>query len=262
MKQNTIPTISVESFKKIALITAIVLLLFFATLALEIYVPINPVSHETIQYTVQKGVGDEEIAGDLQKLNIIRSSFFFRFYALVSLQDDRMQAGDYSLSPRMSTYQIVKKIAHGDVIKNLIIILEGFNAKDVALYLEEKNVCTKDEFAALIKEDYSEKFLFLKDKPKSATLEGYLFPDTYQVAKNPDCRGVVLAMLENFDKKLTLELRTEIQKQNKSIFDIVTMASIIEKEVRTETDKKTVSGILWKRIEIGMPLQVDASVNY
>ena len=69
-------------------------------------------------------------------------------------------------------------------------------------------------------------------------------------------------MLSNFDQKLTPALRTEIKKQKKSIFDIVTMASIIEKEVRTLDDKKIVSGILWKRISIGMPLQLDSTVNY
>ena len=69
-------------------------------------------------------------------------------------------------------------------------------------------------------------------------------------------------MLVNFDKKLTPELRTQIQKQKKTIFEIITMASMIEKEVRSLNDKKIVSGILWKRISIGMPLQLDATINY
>jgi UPF0755 protein len=162
----------------------------------------------------------------------------------------------------MSTYQIAKKMAQGNVIKNTIVILEGWDEADIAHYLEEKNICSKKEFTELVNVDYSGKFLFLKDKPKTADLEGYLFPDTYEVSKNPDCKEVILAMLSNFDKKLTEDMRSQIQKQGKSIFDVVIMASIIEKEVRIESDKKMVSSILWKRISINMPLQVDATVNY
>jgi len=72
----------------------------------------------------------------------------------------------------------------------------------------------------------------------------------------------VIAMLSNFEKKLTQELKDEIQKQKKSVFDIITMAAMLEKEVRTLSDKKIVSGILWKRLEAGMPLQIDATINY
>jgi len=115
---------------------------------------------------------------------------------------------------------------------------------------------------ALLKKDYSGQFDFLKDKPKDIGLEGYLFPDTYQISKGETCEEIIDLMLANFGKKLTPDLREEIITQKKSIFDIVTMASMIEKEVRTLSDKKIVSGILWKRIAVGMPLQLDATINY
>jgi UPF0755 protein len=102
----------------------------------------------------------------------------------------------------------------------------------------------------------------LQDKPKDVGLEGYLFPDTYEITLGNNCDDILNAMLENFDQKLTPALRTEITNQKKSIFEEITMASLLEKEVKTLDDKKIVSGILWKRISIGMPLQLDSTVNY
>ena len=254
--------ISFESLKKVASAIGIVLLLAFFFICFEVYIPLNPDSHETIVYTAQKGMGDDEIAKDLQRLGIIRNNYFFRFYVVVTLQHSRLQAGEYNLSPKMSIYQIVKKMVRGDVIRDTVVILEGWDISDIGKYLESKNICSQNYFISLTQKDYSKEFDFLQDKPKNAGLEGYIFPDTYQIAKEETCEEILNATLANFDKKLTPDLREEIKKQNKSIFDIVTMASIIEKEVRALDDKKILSGIFWKRLEINMPLQSCATINY
>src|ERR1035437_2721177 len=162
----------------------------------------------------------------------------------------------------MSIYAIVNKMAKGDVIRDKVVILEGWNVKDIGKYLESKGICKQDYFVALTKKDYSDKYDFLQNKPQNVGLEGYLFPDTYQIAKGESCEDVLNLMLDNFNQKITLSLRAEMKKQNKSIFDIVTMASLLEKEIRTTDDKKIVAGILWKRISVDMPLQLDSTVNY
>lgn len=261
-KAQDFSKIETKTLKKITsviglLLSALLLFAFF-----EIYIPINPISHETITYTVQKGWGDNDIAKDLEKLGIIRSDYFFRFYVVASLQRSSLQAGKYNLSPRMSAYEIVKKMVLGDVLKNKLVIPEGWDIKDIAEYLESKGICGKDDFIQLTNENLSQEFDFLKDKPKDVGLEGYLFPDTYEVSESQTCQNIIIIMLANFEKKLTPELREQITKQKKSIFDIVTMASMIEKEVKKIEDKKVVSGILWKRLKVGMPLQLDATVNY
>jgi UPF0755 protein len=258
--------ISIQFFKKVVSIALTVLLLVFFFICFEVYVPINPGSHETITFTVQKGWGDNEIASNLQKLKIIRSGYFFKFYVILSLKHSSLQAGDYSLSPKMSAYEIANKMAQGDIIKDKAVILEGWDIKDIGKYLESKGICSKDYFISLTQKDYSDEFGFLQDKPKGVGLEGYLFPDTYEISKGETCEDILNIMLENFDQKLTPELRAEIAKTQgvpqKSIFDIVTMASLLEKEVKSLDDKKIVSGILWKRLEIGMPLQLDSTIVY
>jgi len=254
--------ISVQFLKKITSIIGSIFLLVFLFVCFEVYVPVNPGSHETITFTVPKGWSDDQIAANLKKLGIIRSSYFFKFYAILSLKNSSLQAGEYSLSPKMSAYEIASKMANGDVIRDRIVIFEGWGINDIGKYLESRDICKQDYFISLTKKDYSDKFNFLGDKPKNVNLEGYLFPDTYEIAKQETCEDILSAMLANFGQKLTPALRTEIKNQKKSIFDIVTMASMIEKEVKSLDDKKIVSGILWKRIKIGMPLQLDATIVY
>jgi UPF0755 protein len=162
----------------------------------------------------------------------------------------------------MPVAEIVKKIVEGDVAKNKITIIEGWNLRNIADYLESKKLYSKEDFLMAAKADFSDDFTFLKEKPKNTGLEGYIFPDTYYLSDKSKPEDFLKVTLFNFDKKLSLELREEILRQKKSIFKIVTMASMIEKEVKTFEDKKIVSGIFWKRIKEGIPLQVDATVNY
>jgi len=234
----------------------------------EVYAPLNNSSHETITYIVQKGWSDNQIAKDLKNFGIIRSEFFFKFYAMVSFQHSSLQAGKYSLSSRMSVYQIVKQMASGNVIRQKILVYEGWAIEDIGNHLEAENVCAKGDFIKATEKDYSLDFGFLKDLPRdkagkpTVNLEGYLFPDTYYISEGETCDEIVEKMLRNFDKKLTFELRQQISDQKKTIFDVITTASLIEKEVRTLEDKKIVSGILWKRLDAEMPLQLDCTVNY
>ena len=262
MSNKDFSQISVKFFKNTTSVVSAVLLLVFILICFEVYIPENYNSNETITFTVEKGWSDKDISSSLQKLGIIRNKYFFSFYSIISLKHSSLQAGEYSLSPRMSIYDIVSKMAEGSVIKDEVVILEGWDINDIGKYLQGKGICSQNYFVALTKKDYSGKFSFLADKPKNLNLEGYLFPDTYEIGKGETCDDLVTAMLTNFDQKLTPAYRTEIKNQKKSIFNIVTMASLLEKEVRTSDDKKIVSGILWKRISAGMPLQLDCTVNY
>lgn len=262
LKNKDFSKIPTQLLKKALSIFGIIFLFIFFYICFQIYVPLNPTSHETITFTVQRGWGDDEIANSLQKLGIIRSGYFFKFYVITSLKHSGLKAGEYNLSSKMSIHEIANKIAYGDVVRDRIVIFEGWDIKDIANYMQSRGICDENYFIYLTQKNYSEEFDFLRDKPKKLGLEGYLFPDTYEIAKGATCEDVVNDMLANFDKRFTQAMKDEIKKQKKSIFDIITMASLIEKEVRKIEDKKIVSGILWKRIAIGMPLQLDSTVNY
>lgn len=256
------PLQSIFMSKKNSITILVLLGIICLFLVLQVYVPKASSDATQITYEVKRGFGDGQIAKDLKNLGVIKNSLAFRFYAVVSGQHRKLQAGTYLLSPSMSISNIVARLAVGDVVKNNAVIIEGWNLKEISQYLESKDYYNAEDFLALAKQDWSSQFVFLQDKPKKLHLEGYIFPDTYQVGQGQTAEEFIKITLENFDKKLTPELRTEIALQKKSIFEIITMASILEKEVASMNDKKMVSGILWKRLKNGIGLHVDSTVNY
>jgi UPF0755 protein len=111
-------------------------------------------------------------------------------------------------------------------------------------------------------DDLSEEFPFLAEKPAHVSLEGFLFPDTYRLYREAGPEDIVRTMLRNFDRKIDAELRAKIEASGRSFYEIVTMASIVEREVRTDESRRRVADIFWRRYDIGMALQADSTVNY
>lgn len=197
-------------------------------------------------FEVKKGEGAETIARNLESQKIITNKNYFLFYLWQGGNMAKLQAGKYSLSASRNVKDIADKIIAGDAIKEEISITipEGFRLKEIEDRLVEKNIIKKGTL--------------------QNSLEGYLFPDTYNFSaeKLPLLTDdVVKKILDNFNKK-TSNLKEQAKSKNIDFRDIVIMASILEKEVRTPEDMKTVSGLLWKRISIGMPMQVDATIAY
>jgi len=211
---------------------------------------------------IEKGENAREIAFKLKEENIISDPYSFLFLAFWENKWSKLQAGEYLLDSSMSSREILDILQQGKTVKETLTIVEGWDAKDIAEYLESKGMFSEEEVLEKIETFNSSQFEFLADKPKNLGLEGYIFPDTYFFAKSENLENIIIETLKNFDQKLTDDLREEIEKQGKSIFDIITMASMIEKEVITLEDKQIVSGILWKRLKTGIPLQVDATVLY
>jgi len=238
----------------------------------NITAPFDASSARKVTFSIEKGESVDMIVKKLQEQKLISSGLIFKIYTMTHGLNRKLKAGDYILSSAMPIPEIAEKLVAGDVIKQKITIIEGWDLADIGSYLIKQNIASaKDilEMAGLSAEgklengnDFSKEFDFLRDKPKTQSLEGYLFPDTYVITPGMNGEEVLGEILANFGQKLTDELKAEIAEQKKTIFEIVTMASLIEKEVKTPEDKKIVSGILWKRLKIGMPLQVDATIAY
>ena len=186
-------------------------------------------------FLIEKGQSLFQIAENLERESLIKNRFFFDFYVLIRGAQNKLQAGEYSLSPSMDITEIAKKIISGEVAKIVVTIPEGFTVKQI----EER----------------------LGLKLPGENLEGFLFPDTYQFPPRVSGAEVVKKMRDNFDKKFT-PYRNEVSGAGLTPFEIITMASLLEKEVKTKEDKELVSGILWKRLENKIPLQIDATITY
>ena len=240
----------------------LIFFLFFISLFFQLLKPIDPNNDQIKSFLIEKGEGIVSISENLKKENLIKSKYSFIFYNILKVRKNFIKAGNYVLSSSMSAIEISDKFFLGEVEKKIITIIEGWKIEDIKNYLEKEKICLPEEFLEIIEEDFSKTFDFLSDKPKTLNIEGYLFPDTYELDFNNSCREVILKMLNNFSKKLTEEMKRDIFKKEKTIFEIINVASLIEREVRTVEDKKIVSGIIWRRLSIGMPLQIDATIIY
>jgi len=234
---------------------------------------------EDVLFLVSPGESVSQIGENLVKANLIKSEFYFKAYVRWNELEAKLQAGEYVLNPSFSIKKIVKILTGGEFLskERTIKIIEGWNILEISQYFEREGMFQSEELLELIgfpqvdyrtnkkmpaPKNYAPNFDFLADKPVYYSLEGYLFPDTYRIFKDATLDEIVLKMLDNFDKKLTAEMRAEIARQDKTIYEIITMASLLEKEVRTEEDMKIVSGIFWDRIKNNQPLESCATLAY
>ena len=149
----------------------------------------------------------------------------------------------------------------------VVTIPEGFSLSEIEKRLAGAGIVSAQNLPTLKIKDFknfsgTSSYDFLNDAPDEASLEGFLFPDTYRFWPESLAEVIVKKFLDNFDRKLVPEWRAEIERQNKKIYDVVIMASLIEKEVKSDKDRALVSGILWKRFDKGMKLDVDFTICY
>ena len=208
----------------------------------QIFVPLGLNSQEEIIFSIKKGEGSRDIALNLEKQGLIAWASVFRLYVLTVGVSGNLQAGEYLISPSMNIPEIAQKFSKGEVIKVKLTIPEGFSAEQIKERLAGFPNIAEAELA------------FLDEK------EGYLFPDTYYFSYNVTLDEALKAIEENFEKKITQELKTEIEKQGKTLEQIIIMASLLEKEVKTKEEKELAAGVLWKRLKVGMALRVDAEM--
>lgn len=218
-------------------------------------------------FNIKDGEGVNPIASRLEKNGLVSHRYWFEIYIWGKHKESNIVAGTYSLRPNMTIPEIVDTITSGKSKKEdqSATIIEGWTNRQIGEYLASRGISSKEDFLneATLVEKYRPYFAFLQDLPKDRTLEGYLFPDTYNVIQGkttPD--QLVYRMLVNFDKKFTDTLRADVKKSGHSIDDIIIMASIIEKEVPKEEDRKIVSGIFWKRSKNKQALDSCATISY
>lgn len=208
--------------------------------------PKNFPSREFVR--VAEGSSVLQVGEKLKEDGVIRSRAIFVVLAKIMGLEKEIKSGDYFFEKPVFIIEIVRRLGSGDFgFKQIkVTIPEGSTLRDIAKSFRGFKNFKENEF-----------YLLAKDPP----LEGYLFPDTYFVMPSIDASGVIKIMKTNFEKKISdFEEKTKESKHN--LNEIIIMASLIEKEVPGMEDKKIVSDILWKRLEKGMPLQVDAVFLY
>ena len=222
-----------------------------------------------VNFEVKSGENIWNTASNLKKEDLIFSKIYFVLYVYKEDYRGKIKAGNYILNSNLGIAGILEVLSKSDVEpekeSKKITFPEGFNVKQMSERLTE-NGFDGSSFLELSKNPVyfidNHGFEFLKEVPKGKNLEGYLFPDTYFFYVDASAEDIIVKMLENFENKLSADLLREIESQNKTIYKILTMASIIEKEVRSSADKKTVSGIFYNRMEKGQAFQSCATLAF
>lgn len=199
--------------------------------------------------TIEQGSNLDQIARQFEEAQIIKSVGLFKTFVLAIASDRSILDGDYLFNRRLNAWQIAERIAFGrfGVEKIKITLFEGLSNREMSEILVKK-----------LPNFNQEEFLYL-----TKSLEGYLFPDTYYFFGSATAADVIREMRDSFKKKVSVGLAEEIEKSGKSIEEILTMASIIQDEAYDGyEEKQMISGILWKRIDKNMLLQVDATLRY
>jgi UPF0755 protein len=241
---------SLEQFRK-NYTTILAVSLLFVVIVFYNFVYKPPKDFPTgVLVTIEEGSTLAEIAGRLKDMDVIRSSWWLQNFVRMIGGGDKVVAGDYFFSTPRSLLGVAKIIIRGEygLFPTRVTVPEGASTIDMV------DIFTK-EFGRF---DASEFLALARDK------EGYLFPDTYFFLPNVRAQEIVRAMEENFYKKVFAldELQEKVKKFGKPWKDVIIMASLLEKEARDMETRRTIAGILWKRLDIGMPLQVDAVFLY
>lgn len=231
-----------------------------------------------ISFVIERGETLKQISRSLADKGVISSSWFFEMVVRLSHKQNKLQAGEYDLPQGLSLLQLIEALGNAQANQVQVTFLEGDSIRNLADQLAKAGVMATSSFieaAGRPTVDYGKlplseprpiefknDFSFLEDKPGHYGYEGYLFPDTYRFSKTATSGQIINKMLKNFDSKLTPAMRQEIARQGKTVWEIVIMASLLEKEVRTPTDMKMVSDLFWRRLARGQALQSDATLSY
>lgn len=203
------------------------------------------------------------MAESLYRNGIIRNPALFRLYARTHDLDKRIAAGTYKVSSGLSVPELLRLLTGGGQVTKRFTLPEGLTVKEIAARLEQQNVVNAEAF---LKELQTGKFdhAFLPGGLAGlARFEGYLFPDTYQVFSDVSAHAVIELMLRRFAAvSEELNLPAEAARHGLTVHQAVTLASLVEREAKRSEERALIAGVLYNRLRKGMPLQVDATVQY
>jgi UPF0755 protein len=234
----------------------------------QVHTPMATTS-QPVAFHVSQGETTQQIADDLASKGLISQPDVMLFYMRYGGgQGSDIQAGDFMLNRNMSMVQILAALGHAVVPQVSITLPEGSTMQLMAQKAEQAGIGKAADYLAAA-QDPSWQYDFLANRPQGSpqNLEGFLFPDTYQLNKTATARDLVKRQLDEFEQQITPAMRAAAGqpapgRPAESLYDIVTLASIVEREVTKDPDRAIVCGIFYNRLNIGMALDDDVTVLY
>ncbi len=250
-------------FRAATLVVGVVVLGLLFWLSLEVnflFTPVNPGGQ--VSFVVPSGATARDIAQILHEAGLIKSPVLFRLIAKYHGLDGRLKAGDYQLEAGLTMSEIVRRLEEGQVKTIAFTVPEGLTVVQVAELLEQKGLVSKSEFLEAARDlSLVEEFL-PAGVQLGEPLEGYLFPETYHVGPDASAPEIVRLMLDTLKSHISADVSGKMAEMGYSLHEVLTLASIIEKEAVIDDERAIISGVYHNRLRINMKLDADPTVLY
>ena len=223
--------------------------------------PVNSTSKDTTYVSIKSGMTADTIGNLLYEQGLIKNVLAFRIVSKIHGLDSKLKAGDYSFTKDMSVMQIVDKLASGETAQKQITIPEGYTVDQIALLIKEKQLGDPIKFKNLARNFTPYPYM----SANSATVypvEGYIFPDTYEIGSGASEEEILTMMITEFDKRFSQGMRERAEQIGLSNREVIILASLVEKEARIDSDRPIIAGVFLNRLKHSMPLQSCATIQY
>lgn len=228
------------------------------------YDNLRPVSSQAVReyVTITSGSTVNQISAQLKNMGLIRSSQAFEWYISSHNYRDKLQAGTYSFAKNESVPQIVDKLVQGKVAADLVTILPGKRIDEIRQTFIASGFAPDAVDAALKPDQYRAAYPALADNPPTAGLEGFLYPDSFQKTATTDPKQIVAASLTEMQNHLTTDIRNGFASQGLTVYQGVTLASMVEQEVSKPSDRAQAAQVFLTRLKMDMTLGSDVTARY
>ncbi len=221
-------------------------------------IPADPENKNVVLFEIPSGHSFKQICYDLETKGLVKKWWTLSLLSRFGGNDTKIKAGEYELSPSMKPREILSKLLSGEVFKRSILVREGLSIWDIGKLVEEAGLITAEEF----NKGVMDRGLLTTAGIKSESFEGYLFPETYYFSRPITAKEIIWKMLEEGEQHWNPEYTDRANELNLSRHEIITLASIIEKESGNAEEQPNISSVFHNRLGQGMRLQSDPTVIY
>jgi UPF0755 protein len=218
-----------------------------------------------VAFVVRQGETASTIANRLQREGLISDAELFRRYVQYHDLDSGIEAGEFTIRQTMTIPQIARALQEGRRPEQTVTIREGLRLEQIAADVAEQTTIAEDAFLQLATTGWRDEgygYPFLSTVPSTATLEGFLFPDTYRLPEDPTPSDLVERMLTTFQERVTNQTQAAAVERGLSIYELVTLASIVEREAVVAEERPLIAGVFWNRLQSGWTLDADPTIQY
>lgn len=227
--------------------------------------PYNKTNKDDIVIDIPTGSTLNQVTDILKENNLIKNKIIFKLYVRLSDNSSKLKSGKYLFNQTYSNKEIINDLSKGKVYNDgiRITIPEGSTSIEIVDLLTKNNLGDKKVYKKLINnpKEFKNRFKFLDDE-NIVSLEGFLYPSTYYFKEDESEKYILNHMLETFESKYNDKLQKRQKELNKSLYEVINLASIVEKEAVLDEDRPIIASVFYNRINIGMPLQSDATIQY